>query len=239
MNPESRKAVEKGAVDTVAAAIATGAGIAIGGPAGGVMGASSAPVLSSAAVMLIERVRGRRLHRSGEVLRNVARSLRVEEGEVVERLISDDGVLELASRVILAAQDISLEQKRVALARALAAAVADGSPATLDVSGLIVRAISGLDAPHIRMMAILEDATPLPERPDGAVKYGMQLSEVVRRDPGLAEGAYAILRQLIYLGVAEDATNGMTFLDSVRGYALSGLGKKVLETLRDDPSAGS
>ncbi|MFF0592402.1 hypothetical protein [Streptomyces antibioticus] len=165
--------------------------------------------------------------------------LGTDEDSVVERLISDDGILELASRVILAAQDISMAQKRRALARALAAAIADESPATLDVSGLITRAITGLDAPHIRMMAILEDAVPVPSQPDDAMKYGMQLSEITQRDPGLTEGAYAILRQLIYLGVAEDATNGMTFLDSSRAYALSQLGRKVLETLRDNPSAGS
>jgi hypothetical protein len=231
--------VEKGAVDAIAAAIATGAGIAIGGPVGGIAGASSAPVLSSAAGMLVEHVRQRRLHRSGEVLRNVARMLGTDEGSVVDRLMSDDRALELASRVILAAQDISLEQKRHALARALAAAVADGRPATLDVSGLIATAIMGLDAPHIRMMAILEGAAPLPARPNDAISYGMRLSEIIQEDPGLTEGAYAILRQLIYLGVAEDATNGMTFLDSSRTYALSALGRKVLETLRDVPAAGS
>ncbi|MFE6336159.1 hypothetical protein ACFVOK_23580 [Streptomyces sp. NPDC057798] len=190
-------------------------------------------------MMLIEHVRQRRLHRSGEVLRNVARTLGVDEDAVADRLISDDGILELASRVILAAQDISLEQKRNALARALAAAIADASPATLDICGLIARAITGLDAPHIRMMAVLEEATPLPDRPDDSIKYGMRLSDIVQKDPGLTDGAYAILRQLIYLGVAEDATNGMTFLDSSRGYALSGLGRKVLETLRDDPNTGT
>jgi hypothetical protein len=165
--------------------------------------------------------------------------LGADEGAVVDRLVSDDGVLELASRVILAAQDISLEQKRIALARALAAAIADESPATLDVCGLVAKAITGLDAPHIRMMAVLEEATPLPERPDSTVKYGMRLSEITQKDPGLTDGAYAILRQLIYLGVAEDATHGMTFLDSSRGYALSGLGRKVLETLRDVPIGGA
>ncbi|WP_329174930.1 hypothetical protein OG754_19210 [Streptomyces decoyicus] len=239
MTSNSRRTVEKGAVDTIAAAIATGAGIAIGGPFGGVVGAFSAPALSSAAGMLVEHVRQRRLHRSGQVLRNVARTLGMSESSVVDRLISDDGILELASRVILAAQDISLDQKRRALARALAAAIADGRPATLDISGLIARAITGIDAPHIRMMAILEDAAPLPSQPNDAIKYGMQLTEIIQKDPGLTEGAYPILRQLLYLGVAEDATNGMTFLESSRAYALSELGRKVLETLRDGPNAGS
>ncbi|MEU6403780.1 hypothetical protein [Streptomyces sp. NPDC046985] len=132
-----------------------------------------------------------------------------------------------------------MDQKRRALARALAAAISDENPATLDTSGLIARAITGLDAPHIRMMVILEDAVPVPSQPDDAMKYGMQLSEISQKDPGLSDGAYAILRQLIYLGVAEDATNGMTFLDMYRAYALSGLGRKVLETLRGNPSAGS
>ncbi|MEU7261818.1 hypothetical protein AB0B21_39385 [Streptomyces rimosus] len=239
MTSKSRRIVEKGAVDAIAAAIATGAGVAVGGPVGGITGAASAPVLSSAAEALIEHVQRRRLRRSGEVLRNVAHVLGTDESSVVDRLVSDDGLLELASRVILAAQDISLERKRYALARALAAAVADERPATLDISGLIATAITGLDAPHIRMMAILEGAVPISAQPDDSIRYGMRLSEIVQEDSGLTEGAYAILRKLIYLGVVEDATNGMTYLDSSRAYALSDLGRKVLETLRDDSTAGS
>lgn len=126
----------------------------------------------------------------------------------------------------------------MALARALTAAVEDPTPARLDVCELLNSAISEIDAPHVRFMHVLSAAIPLPRLParrSNDVKYGMSLSQVSSRDPGLEEGGYAILQKLPSLGITESTLNGVIYGDENRPYALSPFGRKLLAMLRDEP----
>jgi hypothetical protein len=170
------------------------------------------------------------------VVNEVASALGIEVHELQERLLADERLLEFAGRVLYAAQDISLTQKRRALSRALAAAVADPAPARLDIWELLQSAIREIDSPHIRFLSVISSARPLPPSgpPEEGVKYGMTLGQVFDSDPGLKLGGNAILQKLLSLGLIESSLNGMIFADTHRPYALSGLGQRLLTLLEED-----
>ncbi|GGX83265.1 hypothetical protein GCM10010358_41960 [Streptomyces minutiscleroticus] len=236
MTKRAKRQVSDGAAQAAIASVATGAGAALGGPAGALVGAAAAPALSTGLKLLSEKVARNRQDRSSEVLFLAAGALGLKEEELAGALLGDERLLELAGRVILSAQDISQEAKRRALALTLAAAVDDPSPARLDVMELVHSALSSIDAPHIRFMYVISDAEPLPELPEQPIhgqSYGMSVDQVSKRDPGLSEGASAILQKLLSLGLVESASNGITFGDRYKPYALSRLGFRLLSFLRD------
>ncbi len=208
----------------------------MGGPAGALVGAVTAPVLSTGLKLLSEKVARNRQDRSSEVFLLAADALGVDEGELSDVLLWDERLLELAGRVLLSAQDISLGAKRRALALSLAAAAEDPSPARLDVMELVHSALSSIDAPHIRFMYIMSETEPLPELPDRPIAgrtYGMSVDQVSKKDPGLAEGASVILQKLLSLGLIESSSNGITIGDRHKPYALSRLGVRLLLFLRE------
>ncbi|WP_146075636.1 hypothetical protein [Streptomyces sp. Ru62] len=224
----------------IAAAVAgTTAGTAAGGPGGALIGAAAGPALATSFGLVADRVAAYRADRSAQLVNEVTRVLGIEASELQERLLADERLLEFAGRVVGAAQDISLTQKRHALARALAAAVADPAPARLDVWELLQKAIEEIDPPHIRFMHVISSATPLPqppERPVDGVKYGMLLQDVCKIDPGLELGGHAILQRLLSLGLIESALHGVIYGGTYRPYALSGLGQRLLTLLEEEPS---
>ncbi|MFD9493653.1 hypothetical protein ACFWA1_19495 [Streptomyces sp. NPDC060005] len=226
------------AAEIASATIATGAGIAIGGTAGALVGAATAPVLTHALLALSTRVQSVRHERTIEVLTEVARLLHIDEADLPHVLASDERLLELTSRIILAAQDTSNATKRSALSRALATAAADPAPARLDICGLLQSAIAEIDAPHVRFMYVIEDAENLPAILDLALdsqRYGLSLQQVFGRDPGLQEGGPGILQKLHSLGLVESCARGIsTTADRDKPYALSDLGRRLLQLLRED-----
>ncbi|MFB7981275.1 hypothetical protein [Streptomyces vinaceus] len=237
MSKKSDRPAAEGAKQAIAASAGTVAGSLIGGPVGAVIGAATGPALVASFDLLAARIAAQRAARGSEVMSEVSRSLGIEPEELEARLLADERLLELAWRVVDAAQDISLQQKRRALAHALAAAVADPAPARLDIWELLQTAIREIDPPHIRLLHVLSQAVPLPGplevRPQD-VKYGMSLPDIYSRDPGLELGGYAILQKLISLGLVESALNGLMFGDTHKPYALSDLGRTLLGLLTED-----
>jgi hypothetical protein len=226
------------AAEIASATIATGAGIAIGGTTGALVGAAVAPVLTGALLALSAKVQNIRHQRTIEVLGEVARLLRVDEADLPHILASSERLLELTSRIIQAAQNASSAVKRSALSRALATAAADPDPARLDVCELLQTAIAEIDAPHVRFMYVIEDAENLPTVLDLAPDsnhYGLSLQQVFRRDPGLQESGPSILQKLHSLGLIESCARGIsTTADRDKPYALSNLGRRLLQLLRED-----
>lgn len=238
MSSEKARSVSDKAGEAAAATLATGAGLAIGGPIGVLAGAAAVPVLTHAVSALADQVRRNRSQRTADTIARVARLLSVDELELARILTSDERVLELTSRVIQAAQDASSVPKRVALSRALAMAAADPSPARLDVCELLHAAIIQIDPPHVRFMHAIEDAEPLPIPADLAPDhqwYGMSLEQAFKRDPGLTQGGHAILQKLLSLGLIESCARGISSMaDRDKPYALSDLGRELLALLRED-----
>ncbi|WP_148000936.1 hypothetical protein [Streptomyces sp. uw30] len=165
MNKRTEDQVVDGLKQIAAATAGTATGAMIGGPEGALIGAAVGPALVTSFDMVADRIASNRADRSAELVREVTRVLRIDPDELQDRLLSDDRLLEFAGRVVGAAQDISLSQKRRALARALAAAVADPAPARLDIWELLQTAIREGDPPHIRFMHVISSAMPLPQPP--------------------------------------------------------------------------
>ncbi|MFI8996998.1 hypothetical protein [Streptomyces sp. NPDC053542] len=242
MSKRTESQVADGLKQIAAATAGSVAGVVVGGSTGALVGAAAGPALSTGFELVADRIASRRAERRDQVVRDVARLLRIEPEELAERLLEDERLLELAGRVVGAAQDISLAQKRRALARALAAAVADPAPARLDIWELLQAAISEIDPPHIRFMHVISPAPSLPkppERTSSDTKYGMSLSAVCSLDPGLEVGGHAVLQKLIALGLVESALNGFMMGDAGRPYALSDLGRRLLVLLEEEASSAS
>ncbi|MET9252440.1 hypothetical protein [Streptomyces sp. NPDC003717] len=239
MNKRTEGQLVEGLKQVAAATAGAAAGALAGGPGEALIGAAAAPVLASTFDAIADRIAARRTDRSTQLVDAVTRALGMEPDELGRRLLADERLLEFAGRVMGAAQDTSLAEKRRALARALAAAVADPAPARLDIWELLQAALHGIDPPHIRFMHVISAATPLPpppENPAENVKYGMLLTDVCRIDPGLQVGAHAILQRLLSLGLVESALHGLIYGGTYRPYALSDLGRRLLTLLADETS---
>jgi hypothetical protein len=219
--------------ESAAAMLAAGAGV-MGSPEAAVLMATAAPALTEAFVRIATKVSSIRIRRCAEVYSQAAVLSDMSIEELTERVISDDGLMELSSRVLLAAQDIALSQKRRGLARTLAATALEPTPARLDIAFLIDSAIRDLDNGHIRFMTVLssQPRRPAVDAPPG--KYGLIVAEVVKCDPGLGEGAYALLQGLISHGLVEDSTGGVSTLVAGKTFTLSALGQRLYAILSDE-----
>jgi hypothetical protein len=229
---ESGDEIIRVTAESVAAMLAAGAGV-MGPPEAAVLVATAAPALTEAFVRIATKVSSIRIRRCGEVYSQTAILSGMSIEELTDRVISDDSLLEFCSRVLLAAQDIALSQKRRGLARTLAATALEPAPARLDIAFLIETAIRDLDNGHIRFMTALSNEPRRPvDAPPG--KYGLIIDEVVQRDPGLGEGAYALLQALISHGLVEDSTGGTSTLVAGKTYTLSALGQRVYLVLSEE-----
>ena len=219
-------------MEIVAASLATGAGAAAG-PAGPYITAVGQPVLEAGLQRVVQHIGQLRVARSTEVFQDAARFAGRSDQDFADYLATDEQLLELAGRVLLAAQDMSLAEKRRALAQLLANCTAGGSgSAFLAAAQLLAAAITAIDEPHIRFLHALSPAPRRPVEAGDEGKYGMRLEGVVQADSELAAVAPAVLQSLLSLGLIEDATGGLVFLPSVRSYAVSDLGEQLLALLK-------
>ena len=220
------------AIETVVAIATAGAGAAIEGAAGAAAGAGVAPALTSGLQLLASGVVDRRRQRGAEVFRSAAERLGFDEDAFAEELLGSDRLTELAGRLFLIAQDSSLAQKRRALAAVLANAASGGDDAAVEHGILLLPALTELDAPHIRFLSAIEPARRRPASAGDDAEFGWKLEQVTARDPSLQSVVLPLLQSLIALGLVENATGGLTFLDSAKSYALSPLGEEMLALLR-------
>jgi len=227
------------AVEVTAAVVSAGAGLALGGPAGAVAGAAASPMMTAGLRSLVDHVSMWRARRAGEAFTLAAKICGLSEDDFALRLGADERLSELAGRVLLTVQDMALPAKRKALAKVLAEAgrMRDSTEAQYEHGLLVVRAIATLDGPHIRIMTVMQDRPGLPDPvppsdPDG-VRWGYRAAELAA-DPTLAGIAESLMGELLALGLIEDATNGMTFLQRTRQYALTPFGREVLALLESD-----
>jgi hypothetical protein len=213
--------------------LAAGAGI-MGPPEVALIVATAAPAITRALENIANRVSSLRRQRCGEVYALAATLSDMSIDELTEHVLSDENLLDLFSQILLTAQDMALNDHRRSLARVLAATSLEPTPARLDISFLIESAIRDLHNGHTRFMAVLASEPRRPETAGDEGRYGMRLQEIIERDPGISDGAYALLQSLISHGLVEDSTGGMTFLQSVRTYTLSAFGQRVFTLLSDE-----
>ena len=220
------------AVETAAALLSTGAGAMISGPGGGYVGAALSPALASGLNKAIDGVASMRRRRGGEAFAEAAFLSELGEEGLANAIAQDERLADLAGRVLLIVQDSAMQEKRLALARVLARTAVAQDEAVLDRNLLVTEALRAIDSWHVRLLSALEKAPGLPDRPVDGQRYGLSVAELQTADPGLGDAVSMLVRQLVAVGLVEDATNGRSFMDRYNVYALTAIARDVLALLR-------
>jgi hypothetical protein len=129
----------------VALAGSMGAGVAglhVGGNAGAIMAASGGQAVS----LFFDALRTRRKERAEQVFEDTLTETGLSTDELLSRLLMDDAHGELASRVLLAAQDAGTEEQLRALSRTLASGAMAEEAEGIGVELLFARALADLDS---------------------------------------------------------------------------------------------
>jgi hypothetical protein len=145
----------------------------------------------------LTRVGSRRAEHAAETLLDAADEADLPVAEFFDRAVADDRRHELFARAMSIAQDTALRDKRRALGRALAVGVM-GDDAQIDEELLFMRALEDIDEVHIRLLARMADTYP------PGVGPGWSARKIAEADPGLANGAPALLGTLQLHGLIEE-----------------------------------
>jgi hypothetical protein len=188
------------AIRSVTAVIAGGTSLA--GPEAGAAATALTPLMEDGLSRIYHALFDRRRSHAAETLLDAADAAGATTDDqftdIVEQAVSDSQRQELLARTLIIAQDTALRDKRRALGRALAAGIeADG--ARVDDELLFIRVLADLDAPHVRLLHLMNTPAPhLAQDPrlqgiDARIWMPWSISEA---DPGLAETVYALLLPL-------------------------------------------
>jgi hypothetical protein len=130
----------------------------VGGSAHEVAGAAGAGLGVAVVSEIAARVRARREANVVSALDAVAEMCHLSLREVGDRIAEDERLLHLGSRVLEEAARIVEDERRRALARTVANAIADGD--VVEVEGVVARALIALEAPHVQVLARLSHPQP-------------------------------------------------------------------------------
>jgi hypothetical protein len=181
----------------VAAAALTGAA-ALAGTDLGAAATMFQPIVAAIMTAAVQRLGKRRTEHAAETLLDAAATAGLPLSDFMDLAVSDDRRHELFARSLRIAQDTALRDKRRALGRALAAGVM-GDDARIDEELLFMRAVEDIDEMHIRLLARMADSSAPGVRP------GWSISSLIQADPGLADGAHALLGTLELHGLIGQA----------------------------------
>lgn len=179
--------------------LTTAAGLAgYAGPGAGALAAGAVPL----ALVGINYVIGkRRVDHAAETLMDAADAFGAETPEqlieFIEAAVSDEQHQELLARALTVAQDTAYRDKRRALGRALASAASD-TGTKVDDELLFIRVIADLDAPHIRLLWMLDNAPPAPSDPYARLTFPhWHAVTIAKADSGLNDSLSPLLRTLL------------------------------------------
>jgi hypothetical protein len=219
--------------------VAVAAGTAsLQNPVAGAVATGLSPLALAGLGRISAAIRGRRLEHSAETLTVAADASGAETVEefaaFVEAAVSDDEHQELLARALIIAQDTAMRAKRHAIGRALAAAASD-TGTKVDEELLFIRAVADLDAPHIRLLALMASEDPSEGRLSASVFPGSwSLQAILLRDRGLEGALPALIRTLEAHGLIETVSSAATPLQSSRqAYRLTSAGGQLLERLAE------
>jgi len=118
-------------------------GLALGGPGGALVGAAVEPILD----LVVSETLARRRQRGQRALAVGASIADMTPEELLERLLGDEQLLDLAAAVVAAASETMVEAKIRALGRALATGVLAGDDAVVEEQRFLVDILADLEAP--------------------------------------------------------------------------------------------
>ncbi len=211
--------------------VAFGIGLAtVYGVVPGALATMAGPVMI-VVLNALTRVGRRRVEHAAETLLDAADEAGLPVAEFFERAVADDRRHELFTRALSIAQDTALRDKRRALGRALAAGVM-GDNARIDEELLFMRALEDIDEMHIRLLARMANTYP-PE-----VGPGWSARMIGKADPGLANGAPALLGTLQLHGLVEEVVRNRPIQGEGANQAFYNITRQArdfLNRLAEDP----
>jgi hypothetical protein len=212
-----------------------------------------APVRGEAVAKFVERRRSRRFN----AIQTMSNALRADLGdradELLEGVLADDRRLALFDRAVEAAARTALHGKARMLGRALASGALASDDAELDRAELRLEVIADLEAPHVKVLELLEailvtrtrtvDASAR-VRPDSgeildesaptpAPDSGVKLDSLRREATGLGGGLHHVLAVLERNGLIVQTD---TAIGAIRYVELSEFGIEMLRYLRENGS---
>lgn len=221
---------------TTVAITAGGAGLA--GPDWGALATAMTPAAEMALARVVGFI-GRRRHGHVEEAVTVAADERSQSVEdLLAAAVENDENHELFVRVVTVAQDTALREKRIALGRALAAGL-DGDESAVNDELLFVRAVADLDAPHIRLLSVMnEPRKGTGQMAEQSLVDGWTEAILTPAVPLLARHLPSLLATLGQHGlITSESLATWEGLDA-RSYRITDLGRSTLQRLapRQTPS---
>lgn len=221
------------AIRITAAALGASAGLV--SPDAAVAGAALTPMLEDALGHIFDRIDSQRRENAAETLMDAADEFDAETPEqfmkFIEGAVSNPQHQELLARGLTIAQDTAMRDKRRALGRALASAVAE-TGTTVDEELAFIRTLADLDPADIRVLRLTNTV------PEHLLAGGYEAKQwypwsIAQVDPGLAGSAWTSFRVLEQHGLVWSSGNQLTPHGHQPEYSITGLGEYFLARLAD------
>lgn len=151
--------VQVGIVNVAASAGFGALSSVVTGPGGGALVGGTAATVAAVST-IISTALERRKARAAEVVDVAAEAANLDVSGLLARLLADDKRVELAARALSAAAASTLETKVAALGRALATGALATDDARVDEQLVLVAVYADLEAPHVRLLAVMAEETP-------------------------------------------------------------------------------
>jgi hypothetical protein len=206
------------------------AGVGLAGPDVAAAATGLSPLLEAGMGHVYERLSSSRRERAADTLQEAADAAGAKTDEefltFIEGALSSDGRQELLARVLLIAQDTAMREKRRALGRALASAVADNGT-KVDEELVFIRVLDDLDPFHIRLLQLM---TGKPARLGDLPGSSWLVADVSEADSGLASVVWSLMNTL--------ERHGLVWSTSMEDpeYSISQYGESFLTRLAVEPS---
>jgi hypothetical protein len=212
-------------------------GLALGGPGGAIVGAAVEPVLQQ----IVLETLARRHQRAGRAIAAAAAGAGMTPEELLDRILGDERLLDLAAAAVAAASETMIEAKIRALGRALASGALATDDTVVDEQRFLVDTLADLEAPHVRVLnqlSIEHEGYGSPVGPDGRSRaYGWLLEDLSAGLPGLVPVLQSVLNVLAGRGLILDTAEG-TYEYQPR-WVLTEFGKQCLVMLKERGHEGS
>jgi hypothetical protein len=184
---------------------------------------------------LVERTNAKREERATYTLGSGISLAHVTVEDFERRCEEDPNLLQLCTKVVLAAQDAVFKEKLDGLARSLKSALEDGSK--VDEEILFASVLAQLEAPHIRLLAqIGRNPADTPLNPDNDPAdfptWAYNSIQLAMLDPNLEPVLFPLLSTLLANGLIARGEPAPMAMGSLKpehvSYAISDFGKLMI-----------
>jgi hypothetical protein len=155
--------------------------------------------------------------------------------DLLNRILRDERLLDLAAAVVAAASETMVEAKIRALGRALATGALAADDAVVDEQRFLVDILDDLEAPHVRMLhqlSIQHEGYGSPRDEEGKERaYGWLTEDLTAHLPGLAVVLRPVLRILEGRDLIRDTAMGTW--DYVPRWVVTETGERCLAMLEE------